>query len=313
VTSGPADNQWVQRPALARFAWLSICAAVVTIGLKASAYLFTGSVGLLSDALESLVNLVSAILALIVLHVAARPPDEEHAYGHTKAEYFSSGVEGGLITITAISIAGAATNRLFHPQAIEQGIAGLGVSTLAALINLGTARVLRNAGKRYRSIVLEADAKHLMTDVMSSVGVIVGIALVLITGWQWLDPVIAIVVAANIVWMGVQLVRQSASGLLDTALPEEDMATVRAVLERYAREGVHFHALRSRQAGARSFVSVHILVPDKWSVHQGHGVLERIEADIRTAVPGANVFTHLEPLGDKASYEDQSLEWGTNP
>ena len=297
----------MQRPALARFAWLSIGAAILTIGLKTMAYLFTGSVGLLSDALESLVNLVSAVLALIVLHIAARPPDEEHAYGHTKAEYFSSGVEGALITLAAISIALATVDRLLHPQPIEQGIVGLAVSSVASLINLGTALVLRSAGRRYRSIVLQADARHLLTDVVSSAGVVIGIALVLVTRWHWLDSVIALAVAANIVWMGVRLVRESASGLLDTALPEEDLVKVREVIGRYAGQGVQYHALLTRQAGTRSFVSVHILVPDKWTVRQGHRLLERLEADIRAMVPNTNVFTHLEPLGDKASYEDQTL------
>jgi cation diffusion facilitator family transporter len=302
------DNRRVQQPALARFAWLSIGAAIVTIGLKAAAYVFTGSVGLLSDALESLVNLVSAILALIALHVAARPPDEEHAYGHSKAEYFSSGVEGGLITIAAISIAATAIPRLFNPQPIESGLVGLSVSTVASLINLAVALVLRRAGQRYNSIALVADSQHLLTDVITSIGVIVGVGLVLVTGWLWLDPVIALLVAANIVWMGVKLVRTSALGLLDTALPEDEVAKVRDVLGHYRSAGIQFHALRTRQAGARSFVSVHILVPAKWTVRQGHQLLERVEADIRAAIPNTTVFTHLEPLGDKASYEDQALE-----
>jgi cation diffusion facilitator family transporter len=302
------DNRRVQQPTLARFAWLSIGAAIVTIGLKAAAYLFTGSVGLLSDALESLVNLVSAILALIALHVAARPPDEEHAYGHSKAEYFSSGVEGGLITIAAISIAATAIPRLFNPQPIESGLVGLSVSTVAALINLGVALVLRRAGQRYNSIALVADSQHLLTDVITSVGVIIGVGLVLVTGWLWLDPVIALLMAANIVWMGVKLVRTSALGLLDTALPEDEVTKLREVLRSYQSQGVQHHALRTRQAGARSFVSVHILVPAKWTVRQGHQLLERVEADIRAAIPNTTVFTHLEPLGDKASYEDQTLE-----
>lgn len=302
------DNRRVQQPALARFAWLSIGAAILTIGLKAAAYLFTGSVGLLSDALESLVNLASAILALIALHVAARPPDEEHTYGHTKAEYFSSGVEGGLITIAAISIAATAIPRLFNPQPIESGLIGLSVSTLASLINLAVALVLRRAGQRYNSIALVADSQHLITDVITSVGVIFGIGLVLVTGWLWLDPVIALLVAANIVWMGVKLVRTSALGLLDTALPEDEVTKVRDILHGYRSQGIQYHALRTRQAGARSFVSVHILVPAKWTVRQGHQLLERVEADIRAAIPHTTVFTHLEPLGDKASYEDQALE-----
>lgn len=307
------DNPFVPQPALARFAWLSIGAAIFTIGLKTAAYLFTGSVGLLSDALESVVNLVSAVLALIVLHIAARPPDEEHAYGHGKAEYFSSGVEGGLITIAAISIAATAIPRLFNPQPIEAGAIGLAVSTLASLINLAVAMVLRRAGRRYNSITLTADSRHLMTDVITSVGVIIGIGLVLLTGWLWLDPVIALLVAANIVWMGVQLVRESALGLLDTALPEEQVTTLRGVLGQYQAQGIQYHALRTRQAGARGFVTVHILVPAKWTVRRGHQLLERLESDIRAALPTVTVETHLEPLGDKASYEDQTLERETEP
>lgn len=307
------DNRRVQQPTLARFAWLSIGAAIVTIGLKAAAYLFTGSVGLLSDALESLVNLASAILALIALHIAARPPDEEHAYGHSKAEYFSSGVEGGLITIAAISIAATAIPRLINPQPIEDGVIGLTVSTVASLINLAVALVLRRAGQRHNSIALVADSQHLMTDVITSAGVIVGVGLVLVTGWLWLDPVIALLVAANIVWMGVKLVRESALGLLDTALPEDEVIKVRDVLRHYQSEGIQYHALRTRQAGARGFVSVHILVPAKWTVRQGHQLLERLEGDIRAALPNITIDTHLEPLGDKASYEDQALERAAEP
>ncbi|BCX02088.1 MAG: transporter [Candidatus Roseilinea sp.] len=299
----------MQRPSLTRFAWLSIAAAVFTIGLKFLAYLLTGSVGLLSDALESLVNLAGALMALAMLSLAARPPDEEHAYGHTKAEYFSSGVEGALITVAAISIGVAAINRLLHPQPIEQPGLGLAISAVASTINLGAALVLRDAGRRYHSITLEANAKHLFTDVLTSVAVIGGVALVVPTGWLWLDPIIALIVAANIARMGIPLLRRSANGLLDVSLPEADVAKVRGVLDRYAgSDGIQYHALRTRQAAARSFVSVHILVPGRWSVQRGHHLLERIEADIRSALPNATVFTHLEPLEDAVSWRDQTLE-----
>jgi cation diffusion facilitator family transporter len=303
------DNRAMQRPLLTRFAWLSIAAAVSTISLKALAYLLTGSVGLLSDALESLVNLAGGLIALAMLNLAARPPDEEHAYGHTKAEYFSSGVEGALITLAAISIGAAAIDRLLHPQPIEQPGLGLAVSSVASLINLGAALVLRDAGRRYGSITLDANAKHLFTDVLTSLAVLASVLLVVITGWLWLDPAIALAVAANIVRMGVQLLHRSANGLLDAALPDEEMAKVRRVLTAYASEGgVQYHALRTRQAAARSFVSVHILVPGGWSVQDGHRLLERIEADIREAIPNATVFTHLEPLEDAISWQDQGLE-----
>ncbi|MCS7056287.1 MAG: cation diffusion facilitator family transporter [Thermoflexales bacterium] len=299
----------MRRSSLTRFAWFSIAAAVLTIGLKLLAYLLTGSVGLLSDALESLVNLVGALMALAMLSLAARPPDEEHAYGHTKAEYFSSGVEGALITLAAISIGAAAVNRLLHPQPIEQPGLGLAVSIIASAINLGAAAVLWNAGRLHRSITLEANAKHLLTDVITSAGVLGGVALVVVTGWLWLDPVIALLVAANIARLGIPLLARSANGLLDAGLPEAELAKVRDVLDRYANScDVRYHALRTRQAAARSFVSVHILVPGEWSVQRGHRLLERIEADIRAAIPNAVVFTHLEPLEDAASWHDQTLE-----
>lgn len=299
----------MRRSSLTRFAWLSIAAAILTIGLKALAYLLTGSVGLLSDALESLVNLAGALMALAMLSLAARPPDEEHAYGHTKAEYFSSGVEGALITIAAISIGVAAIGRLLHPQPIEQPGLGLAVSTAASAINLAAALVLRDAGRRYHSITLEANAKHLFTDVLTSIAVLGGVALVVITGWLWLDPIIALLVAANIARMGVPLLTRSANGLLDAGLPEADMAKVRSVLERYINsDGIQYHALRTRQAAARSFISVHILVPGRWSVQRGHRLLEHIEADIRNVIPNATVFTHLEPLEDAVSWHDQTLE-----
>src|SRR5215211_6681509 len=275
-----------QRPPLRRFAWLAVLAAVLTIGLKAGAYLLTGSVGLLSDALESLVNLVAAIAALIALTVAEKAPDEEHAFGHGKAEYFSSGLEGALVLIAAVAIVVSALPRLLHPVPIEQVGGGLAVSTLATLINLAVALRLLRAGKRYRSITLEADARHLMTDVWTSAGVLAGVAAVAVTGWARLDPLIALAVAANIVWTGVGLVRRSALGLLDTALPAAEQAAVRVVLDRYHREqGIQAHALRTREAGARRFVSVHILVPDHWTVRHGHQLLEAIEDDIRDVLP----------------------------
>ncbi len=299
----------MQRSSLTRFAWLSIAAAIFTIGLKGLAYLLTGSVGLLSDALESLVNLAGALMALAMLSLAARPPDEEHAYGHTKAEYFSSGVEGALITIAAISIGVAAINRLLHPQPIAQPGLGLAVSIIASAINLSAALVLHNAGRRYNSITLEANAKHLFTDVLTSVAVLGGVALVVLTGWLWLDPIIALIIAANITRMGIPLLTRSANGLLDAGLPEADVAKVSSVLDRYAgSEGIRYHALRTRQAAARSFISVHILVPGQWSVQHGHHLLERIEADIRDAIPNTTVFTHLEPLEDAVSWHDQTLE-----
>ncbi len=293
---------------LARFAWLSIAAAVATFALKAVAWGLTGSVGLLSDALESLVNLAAATMALVMLTLAARPPDEEHAHGHTKAEYLASGFEGALILLAALAIGVAAVARLVSPRALEQVGVGLAVSVAASLVNLGVARVLLRAARRHRSIALEADAQHLMTDVWTSAGVLVGVGLVALTGWNRLDALVALGVAAQIVWTGVRLVRRSATGLLDAALPPEDQASLRAVLDRHAGPELQFHAVRTRQAGTRRFVSLHVLVPGAWTVRRGHDVLEQVEADVRAALPGAHVLTHLEAIEDPASFEDQQLD-----
>ena len=297
------------RQSLTRYAWLSIGAAVVTIGMKSGAYLLTGSIGLLSDALESVVNLVAAIVALGVLTIVARPPDDEHAYGHDKAEYFSSGVEGTLILIAAASIIYTASERLLNPQPIEQIGMGLLISIGASAVNFVVARVLLQAGRRHHSITLEADSNHLMTDVWTSVGVVAGMGAVALTGWERLDPIVAMVVAANIIWSGIRLLQRSVLGLLDTALTAPDQALVIAILTRYCEEeGIQYHALRTREAGARRFVTMHILVPGAWSVAQGHRLLERIEAEVYEALPGANVLTHLEPLEDPVSFEDQALD-----
>lgn len=298
-----------RRASLTRYAWLSIGAALVTIGLKAAAYLLTGSVGLLSDALESLVNLAAALMALAMLSLAARPPDDDHAYGHDKAEYFSSGTEGALILLAAASIGYVAVGRLLEPQPIELVGPGIVVSVVAAAINFAVAHILRQAGRHYHSVTLEADADHLMADVWTSAGVIVGVAAVAATGWQQLDPIIGLAVAVHILWSGARLVRRSAMGLLDTALPAAERDKVVAILDAHNdRYGVSYHALRTRQAGARRFVSVHILVPGHWTVQRGHLLLEQIEDDVRAALPNCTVFTHLEPLEDPLSFEDQALD-----
>lgn len=295
---------------LTRFAWLSIAAAVITIVLKSVAYFITGSVGLLSDAVESVVNLVGGIMALAMLTVAARPADEDHAYGHGKAEYFSSGVEGSLILVAAISIAVAAVMRLVTPKPLHELGMGLAVSVAASVVNLVVALMILRAGRQHNSITLEANARHLLTDVWTSVGVLGGVGAVALTGWQRLDPVVALLVAANIVWTGVGIVRRSIGGLMDKALGAVDVATVRKVLDGYVAGGVQFHALRTRQAGARKFVSIHVLVPGEWTVQRGHELLERIESDIRHALPDAVAFTHLESLDDPASWEDETFERG---
>jgi cation diffusion facilitator family transporter len=298
----------VAAPNLSRFAWLSIAAAIATIALKSLAYALTGSVGLLSDAAESIVNLIGAVVALAMLTVAARPADEDHAYGHNKAEYFSSGVEGSLILVAAASIAFAAAHRLLTPRPIEQVGIGLAVSVAASLVNLAVAVVLLRASKQYHSITLEANAHHLLTDVWTSVGVILGVGAVAMTGWLRLDPLLAIGVAANIVWTGTRIVRKSVFGLMDASLPAEELLAVKRALDSHLAEGVQYHALRTRVAGARRFVSFHVLVPGMWTVHHGHALLEDVEARIREAVPNVTVFTHLESLDDPASWDDQHLD-----
>jgi cation diffusion facilitator family transporter len=297
-----------ERRSLLRFAWLSILAAVVTIGLKGGAYLLTGSVGLLSDALESLVNLVAAVAALVALAFATRPPDEEHAYGHDKAEYFSSGFEGALILAAAVGIALAAVERLLHPQPLGAVGPALAVSALASLVNFAVARVLRRAGREHGSITLEADAEHLMADVWTSIVVIAGVAAVARTGWGWLDPLLALVVAANVLRTGFDLLRRSGAGLLDAGLPPEERAAIQDVLDAYAAGGLRFHALRTRQAGARRFASVHVLVPGAWTVQRGHDVVEQIEGDLRSRLPNLSVVTHLEPVEDPVSWADVPLD-----
>lgn len=300
--------------AVVRFAWLSIGAAIVTIGLKATAWRLTGSVGLLSDALESVVNLAAAAMALAMLLVASRPPDEDHAFGYDKAEYLASGVEGALILVAAAGIGWAAVGRLLAPQPVARIGIGLAVSVVAALVNLAVARVLLAAARRHHSIALEADGRHLMTDVWTSAGVVVAVGAVGVTGWLWLDPVIALAVAAQILWSGLDLLRRSWFGLLDRALPPSDLEAVRAVLDRHeGASGVRFHAVRTRRAGARRFVTMHVLVPGAWSVQQGHDLLERLESEIRAALPGASVFTHLEAIEDPASFRDQDLDGGRSP
>ncbi len=301
-------NRAMLPASLKRYAWLSIAAALATILLKGWAWWLTGSVGLLSDALESFVNLAGAIMALAMLSLAAQPADANHAHGHGKAEYFSSAFEGFLILIAALSIGYAAIDRLLHPQPLEAVGVGLAVSVIASVINLVTSRILMDVGRKYKSITLEADAHHLLTDVWTSAGVILGVGLVWVTGWLWLDPVIALAVAANIVWTGWQLLSRSAAGLMDVSLDGEELLAIERVLDGYRGHNLDFHALRTRQAGARAFVSLHVLVPGAWTVQQGHDWAERIEADIREAVPGAHVTTHLEPIEDPLSHADAELD-----
>ena len=293
---------------LTRFAWLSIGAAVLTIALKMGAYWLTNSVSLLSDALESLVNLVTAIIALIALTIASRPADDEFTFGYSKIEFFSSGFEGGMILIAAGSIVATAIPRLIAPQPLEQVGLGLIVSAIASLINLTVSRVLTTAGKRYDSITLQADAHHLMTDVITTAGVLVGVGLVTVSGWERLDPLIAILVAANILRTGFGLIRQAGQGLMDKSLPAEDIQAIQDIFREYDQQGIKFHALRTRSAASRRFVSMHILVPGEWSVQDAHHVAEEVESKIRQHFPKIVVFTHVEPLEDPNSWADSNLD-----
>jgi cation diffusion facilitator family transporter len=299
----------VKRPTpLPRFAAVAIATALAVLGLKFGAWWLTSSVGLLSDALESLANLAGAVMAYGMLVLAERPPDDEHVYGHSKAEYFASGFEGALILLAAVGIGWAAVPRLLAPQPLQQLGPGIAAATAATALNLVVARVLLRGSKSYGSITLEASGAHLMTDVWTSVGVILGVTAVGITGWHWLDPVLALAVAAHILATGFRLVRRSALGLLDTAIDPEDLERVRSVLATYQATGIHFHALRTRLAGRRSFISVHVLVPGEWTVQRAHDLSEEMERAIRERIPGATVLTHLEPEGDPASFTDEGVE-----
>ena len=295
-------------PDLTRYAWLSIGASLGTLALKLAAWRLTGSVGVLSDALESLVNVGAAVMLLAMLRIAARPADVEHAYGHGKAEYFASGFEGVLVIVAALGIGYAATVRLLHPRPVEQAGLGLGLTIVASALNFAVARVLVRAARRHGSIALEADAHHLMTDVWTSAGVVAAVALVVVTGWVVLDPLIALAVAVRIVVIGWRLLNDSVLGLMDAAWSAEEQAGLDEVLADFRGRGIAFHAVRTRRAGARRFASFHVLVPGRWTVQQGHDLLEEIEHRVAARVSRVTVETHLEPLEDPASYRDQHLE-----
>ena len=294
---------------LERYAWLSIAAAVATIALKGFAWRTTGSIGFLSDALESLVNLAAAILALSMLRLAASPPDNEHPFGRSKAEYFSAGIEGAMIVMASGAILWAAVPRLLAPQPIEAPLLGMLLTGVATAINLAVGITLIRVGRREDSITLEADGRHLMTDVWTSVGVIIGVALAAWTGWMVVDPILGVAVAGHILWEGFGLMGRSVSGLLDVSISQIDQHEITRLFQEYSRRyGVSFHALRTRQAGARRFITFHLLVPDEWTVSHAHKLSEEIESRVRAMVPNSNVMTHIEPVGDPASYDDQKLD-----
>ncbi len=307
------------RQSLTAYGWLSFSAAIITIALKSYAWWLTDSVGLLSDALESLINLVAAIIMLAVLSISSRPPDDDHAYGHEKVEYFSSGAEGIMILLAAFSIGLTAWERLWHPLPLQALDLGIAISVVASLVNLIVAQILIRVGKRQHSITLEADGKHLMTDVWTTVGILLGIGIIAagdyfpvshqwaielgLNDWTILDPVIAILVALHIVWTGIHLLQRTASGLLDAALPAEEQSAIIEVLQAFAdRHPIAYHALRTRYAGARRFMSVHILVPGEWSVQRSHELVEDIERQLMALFDYIDIDTHLEPIEDEASW-----------
>jgi len=311
MIANPKDRSF-----LTRFAWLSVAAAIATIGMKSVAYLLTGSVGLLSDALESGVNLAAALVALATLSYAHSGEDEDHNFGHEKAEYFSSGIEGSLIFVAAAAIIWSAVPRLLAPRPLEQVGVGLALSVLAAGANLLCGWFLLKGAREHRSITLEADAHHLLTDVWTTVGVIIGVAVVHFTGWLLLDPLIAIAVALQILWTGWSLIRRSFDGLMDRAIPADERERIVAVLEQVKARGGDYHRLRTRVSGKKSFVDVHVLFPGGMSVHEAHDLAHRLEQDIEAAVPHVEVLTHLESLEDPRSWDDPDKplnRQGTDP
>ncbi len=294
----------MQKNSPVKFIWISVAASILTLLLKGIAYYLTGSVGLLSDALESVINLAAAIMALILLTIAQNPPDKEHPFGHSKAEYFSSVIEGSLILFAAIAIGVTSIERIINPHPLEDIGSGLLVSATASLINLFTALFLLKAGKRYNSITLEADAHHLLTDVWTTGGVLAGLCIVKITGWVILDPIIAIFVALNIVITGIKLIRRSVSGLMDEALPENELKTIKKILNKYKKDGLIYHSLYTRRAASKNFVSFHLLMPCNWHIGRGHEITKTIEDKIKSILLNTDVFIHIEPLNDSDAFDD---------
>lgn len=300
------SHQPGNRRTLVKFAWLSIAAALITIALKVVAWRITGSVGLFSDAAESLVNLVAAVVALVVLTVSSRPPDDDHQFGHSKAEYFSAVAEGTMIFVAAVVIIGSAIHRFFNLQELDELGLGLIVSVLASVVNGVVAAVLLRGGKKYRSITLKADGKHLLTDVWTTAGVLVAVGLVWLTGWLWLDPVIAMAVGLNIVWTGWKLLRESVNGLMDGVMEPEYEKAFHETLDKYRTDEVDFHGIRSRVSGAVNFVEFHILVPGKWSVQRAHELVGQLESELQEKIPDLHVSIRLESREDPRSYQEMS-------
>lgn len=288
----------------ARYLWISIVASVATILLKGGAYFVTASVGLLSDAIESFINLAAGVTAFVLLTIALRPPDKEHPFGHHKAEYFSSIIEGTLIFLAAVAICVTSIERLINPHPPHDLGMGLLISVAASMINLFTAMILLKAGRRYNSITLEADAKHLLTDVWTTGGVLAGLFVVKLTGWIVLDPLVAMFVAVNIIFTGIGLIKRSVSGLMDEALPAEEISSLKRILDNYRSLGMGYHSLYTRKAASKRFVSLHLVMPGDWRIDKGHEFAKTIESEIARVFPETDVFIHIEPMGDPAAFDD---------
>lgn len=294
-TSGaPAETKYLER-----FIWLSLSVSIVIFGIKIAAAVVTQSIGLWSDALESTVNVVAAAVALWAMRLSAKPADHNHDFGHGKAEYFSAAVEGSMIFVAAGVIIVGAVSRFFRPVPLEQLGVGLALSALATLINFAVGFLLVRTGRKHRSITLEADGRHLLTDVWTSVGVLIAIALVMLTGWMWFDPIIAILVGANILYTGYGLVRRSVVGLLDGTLPPAEVATVNEVLHQLAGTAkVEIAEIKTRESGRQRFVYATVTVPGDWTVKRSHDLADDVEAAVDKALPGATTFVHIEPGDD---------------
>jgi len=298
------SNKLLKQELPASILWFSIIASILTISLKSWAYYVTDSVGFLSDAMESVINLIAGVVALLLLTIAYRPPDKDHPFGHDKAEYFSSLIEGTLIVLAAIGIGYTAVDRFFHPKPLESLNFGMALSVFATIINLVTARILLHYGRKHKSITLEADAHHLMTDVWTTVGIILGILLVKFTGWYIIDPIMAIAVALSIIYTGSKLIIRSTQGLMDSSLSEKEIEEIKKVLDRFKEQGVDYHALYTRRASAKNFITFHLLLPGDWTIFKGHEITKLIEIEIDERFPNSDIFIHLEPLNDPEAFDD---------
>jgi cation diffusion facilitator family transporter len=298
----------VQKASPKRYAVYSIGASIVTLVLKFGAWGMTGSVGLLSDATESLVNLTAGVLALTAITIALRPADADHAYGHGKAEYFSSGIEGVLIIVAAFAIAYAAVDRFLSPQDLRHLGPGLLLALVSSAVNFLVARIMLRAADRFDSITLEADARHLLTDVWTSVGLVAGLAVIIVMPqWKILDPIIAVIMAVNIVFTGIGLLKRSVGGLMDDALPENELKLIANAIQSYAGTESSFHGLRTRKSGPKRFIDFHLVVPGSMTVHDSHELCELIEELIHSKLPRAEVTIHVEPLECDTSYDGRDV------